>query len=52
MVPQAAHFTQPGEPVNGSASEIVGATAVVEGVGDHGCEYMTAGGSCDSWRNG
>ena len=28
-----------------------GANAVVEGVGDHGCEYMTGGTASDSWRN-
>jgi len=30
----------------GSASGIPGLNAVVEGVGDHGCEYMTGAG-CD-----
>ena len=29
-----------------------GATAVVEGVGDHGCEYMTGGRSSSSGRSG
>ena len=26
-----------------------GATVVVEGIGDHGCEYMTGGKSSNSW---
>ncbi len=28
-----------------------GANVVVEGVGDHGCEYMTGGTCCYSWRH-
>jgi glutamate synthase (NADPH/NADH) large chain len=26
-----------------------GATTVVEGIGDHGCEYMTGGRALDTW---
>ena len=41
--------------INGVAGERFcvrnsGATAVVEGVGDHGCEYMTGGTGCNSWQ--
>jgi glutamate synthase (ferredoxin) len=41
--------------INGIAGERFcvrnsGATAVVEGIGDHGCEYMIMNCSC-SWKN-
>ena len=43
MVRQVERSMQRVVLVNGSVSEIAARTAVVEGVGDHGCEYMTAG---------
>ena len=40
---RAARRTSAAWPASGSAVRNSGATAVVEGVGDHGCEYMTGG---------
>ena len=42
--------------INGVAGERFcvrnsGATAVVEGVGDHGCEYMTGGRVVSAWKD-
>ena len=41
--PPAARCSSAASSASGSASATRGATAVVEGVGDHGCEYMTGG---------
>ena len=41
--PPAARCSSAASSASGSASATPGATAVVEGVGDHGCEYMTGG---------
>ena len=38
--------------VSVSAVRNSGAIAVVEGVGDHGCEYMTGGRCCHPWTDG
>ena len=42
--------------INGKAGERFcvrnsGAKAVVEGIGDHGCEYMTGGSCRDTWKS-
>ena len=36
-------LSAPAAPASASRSATRGATAVVEGAGDHGCEYMTGG---------
>ena len=41
--PPAARSSSAAWSASGSACATRGATAVVEGVGDHGCEYMTGG---------
>ena len=38
-----ARLTSAASPASGSASATPASAAVVEGVGDHGCEYMTGG---------
>ena len=43
MVPPRGRFIFPGWPGNVLLSETVEPHAVVEGVGDHCCEYMTGG---------
>ena len=40
---RAARCTSAASPASASASATAARTAVVEGVGDHGCEYMTGG---------
>jgi glutamate synthase domain-containing protein 3 len=41
--PPRASSTPPAGPASASRCATAGAAAVVEGVGDHGCEYMTGG---------
>ena len=41
--PPAARRSSPGSPASASRCATAARTAVVEGVGDHGCEYMTGG---------
>ena len=43
MARRAAQSSSPDESASDSAVRNSGAAAVVEGVGDHGCEYMTGG---------
>ena len=52
MVRQAERHLSKVWQVSVSAVRNSGAIAVVEGVGDHGCEYMTGGQRCHPWTDG